>query len=423
MMPTTLKSSFKGYDIRLIVYYALLVLTGWFAIYASVYDRNAPFNIFTFSKPFGRQLIWIAVSLFEILVILLIDRRLIYNYAHYFYGICVLIMGLVLFVAPEISGARAWIKIGSFSMQPVEFMKLATAMSLAKFFSDSKTERQHRNIWLYASLIAGIAIILTLLQRDTGSALVFLSFIILFYREGLSANIFIAGIIIAFIFIFTLLFNELYTIGALITLFLIYWFFMRKDKKKLLRGLYVLIASIVFAFAVDILYDNIFQPHQKQRIDSILGKSSDPRGADFNLNQSLIAIGSGGFTGKGLQRSTQMQLKFVPEQSTDFIFCGIAETLGFVGCLTLFLLFMLLIIRIIRLSEKQRNPFVHYYGYAVAGIFFFHFAINIGMTIGILPIIGIPLPFISYGGTSLLAFTAMLFIFIKLHAAQQYGVQ
>ncbi|MDR1345592.1 MAG: rod shape-determining protein RodA [Bacteroidales bacterium] len=414
MTLTAVKNSSKSYDIQLIVYYILLVTIGWFAIYASAYDKDAAFDVFTLHKPFGRQLIWIGVSLLEILILLLIDNKLIYSYAHYFYGFCLLIMVIVLFVAPEISGARAWIRIGAFSMQPVEFMKLATALSLAKFFSDSKTERQRQNIWLYASLLIGVAIILTFLQHDTGSALVFLSFIILFYREGLSTNFLIIGIMVAFIFIFTLLFNEIYTIGALLTVFLIFWYFQRKNKRKMLRNLYILIASVIFVFAVNILYNNIFQVHQKQRIDSILGKSSDPKGADFNLNQSLIAIGSGGFMGKGFQRSTQMQLNFVPEQSTDFIFCGIAETFGFVGCLVLVAIFMLLIIRIIVLSEKQRNPFVHYYGYAIAGLFFFHFAINIGMTIGILPIIGIPLPFISYGGTSILAFTAMLFIFIKL---------
>ena len=414
MSSSFIENNAKGYDTRLIVYYILLVVTGWFAIYASAYDKSTATDILTMSKPYGRQLIWIGVSFIEILVLLLIDRKLIFNYAYYLYGICLLVMAGVLIFGAKISGAQAWIRIGSFTVQPVEFMKLATALALAKFFTEGKTEQQRKNIWIYASLFIGAAILLTLLQHDTGSALVFFSFIILFYREGLSGKLFIITVIAVFIFIFTLLFNEVYTIGVLLTVFLFFWYWHRKDKKKLLRNLYILIASVVFVFVVNMLYNNVFQAHQKQRIDSILDKSSDPKGADFNLNQSLIAIGSGGFTGKGFKRSTQTQLNFVPEQSTDFIFCGIAETFGFFGCMLLFTLFSLLFTRIIKLSEKQRNPFVRYYGYGIAGIFFFHFAINIGMTIGILPIIGIPLPFISYGGTSILSFTAMLFIFIKL---------
>ena len=413
-MSDTLKNNAKGYDTRLIVYYISLVVIGWFAIYISAYDKNTATDILSMSKPYGRQLIWIGVAFLEILVLLLIDRKLIFNYAYYLYGICLLVMVGVLIFGAKISGAQAWIKIGSFTVQPVEFMKLATALALGKFFSEGKTERQRKNIWIYAALFIGVPIILTLLQHDTGSALVFFSFIILFYREGLSGKLFLIMITAVFIFIFTLLYNEIYTIAVLLAVFLFFWYWHRKEKKKLLRNLYVFIASVVFVFAVNILYNNVLQEHQKQRIDSILGKSSDPRGADFNLNQSLNAIGSGGLTGKGFERNTQTQLNYVPEQSTDFIFCAIAETFGFGGCMILFTPFILLFIRIIKLSEKQRNPFVRYYGYSIVGILFLHFAINIGMTIGLLPIIGIPLPFISYGGTSLLSFTAMLFIFIKL---------
>jgi len=409
-----IKTNITNYDTKLIVYYILLVVIGWFVIYTSAHDNNATSDIFSINKPYIRQLIWIGVSLFEVMVILLINQKLIFSYAYYFYGFCLLIMISVLFIGSNISGAQAWIKIGSLTIQPVEFMKLGTSLALSKFFANIKTIQERKNIWIYASLFIAVAVILTLLQHDTGSALVFFSFMILFYREGLSSKLFFIGIMAVFIFIFTLLFNEIYCIAILLTIFLVSWYFQRKNKKKLLRNVYILIASIVFVFAVNVLYNNVLQSHQKQRIDTILGKSSDPQGTDFNYNQSLIAIGSGGFWGKGIHGNTQTQLNFVPEQSTDFIFCCIAETFGFVGSIVLFVLFMLLIVRIIKVSEKQQNAFIRYYGYSIAGILFFHFAINIGMTIGILPIIGIPLPFISYGGSSILAFTAMLFIFIKL---------
>ncbi|MDR2868322.1 MAG: rod shape-determining protein RodA [Bacteroidales bacterium] len=408
----------KGYDVYLIIYYVLLVVIGWFAIYSSAYDKSVTASIFDIGKPYGRQMIWIGVSLLELIVILSIDRKIFYNIAYYLYGLFLIVMVVVIVVGTEISGAQAWIKIGSFTFQPVEFMKWVTALALAKYFSEGKTKRQKQQVWISASVFIIIPIILTLLQRDTGSALVFFSFIFLFFREGLSARALILIIAIAFISIFTLLFNELYAIALLVTTFLVFWFLHRKDNKKIKRDFLILMGAICFVFAVNFIYSNVFQAHQKQRIDTILGKSSDPKGADFNLNQSLISIGSGGFWGKGYLNSTQTQLNFVPEKSTDFIFCTIAEEFGFLGSFVICLLFMLLISRIIIMSEKHFNPFVRYYGYGVAGIFFFHFAINIGMTIGLLPIIGIPLPFISYGGTSMLSFSAMLFVFIKLNGSE-----
>ena len=219
----------------------------------------------------------------------------------------------------------------------------------------------------------------------------------------------------AFLAIFTLILNETYSIALLTFVFVLFMIKDRVHKKLVRRDIIVYVISILFVFAVNILYENVFEPHQKERIDTIFGKTSDPKGADFNLNQSKIAIGSGGFFGKGYLKGTQTKLKFVPEQSTDFIFCAIGEEWGFMGTLVVFGLFGALIFRILALSERQRLPFVRYYGYGIAGIFLVHFFINIGMTIGLVPIIGIPLPFISYGGSSLWAFTTMLFIFIKLN--------
>lgn len=405
----------KGFDIHLIIIYIVLVVIGWVSIFSSSYDPTTFDGIFNLAMPYGRQLIWIGTSILIAIVILLIDNRLYQHYAYHIYLFFLFLLILVLFVGTEISGAKAWIKIGQFSIQPSEFMKMATALALAKFLNEGKTGSEKRNTWLLCFVIILLPVLFIFLQKDTGSALVYASFIVLFYREGMSAQFFIWGAFIALVCVLTLYFNELYAIVLLISVFLIYCFVSKNAKKNLLRNFILLGAGIAFVFMVNIAYENVFQPHQKQRIDSLLGKTSDPKGADFNLNQSKIAIGSGGFAGKGFLKGTQTKFNFVPEQSTDFIFCSIGEEWGFLGALTIIALFIYLVFRIIWLAEKHRNPFVRYYGYGIAGIIFFHFIINIGMTIGLVPIIGIPLPFISYGGSSLWAFTTMLFIFINLN--------
>ena len=294
-------------------------------------------------------------------------------------------------------------------------MKMATALALAKFFNEGKTAVEKRYGWLISTAFIFIPIVLVMLQHDAGSALVFFSFILLFYREGLSGELLLLIMIAAFLSIFTLKFNEIYAIALLTTVFIVMLLKDRTIKKKMQRDIIIYVISVVFVFSVNLIYEKVFEPHQKERIASILGKTSDPKGADFNLNQSKIAIGSGGMFGKGYLKGTQTKLKFVPEQSTDFIFCAIGEEWGFFGTLVVFGLYLSLIIRILRLSENQRAPMVRYYGYGIAGIISMHFFINIGMTIGILPIIGIPLPFLSYGGSSLWAFTTMLFVFIRLN--------
>jgi rod shape determining protein RodA len=405
----------KGFDVKLIIYYLALVVIGWITIYSTCYipDGSTPF--FDFGQPYGKQMIWIGTSFFLATVILLIESGIIQHYAYFFYLLCLFLMILVLFIGAEINGAKSWIKIGSFSIQPTEFMKVATALALAKFMQEGKTESQRRNVWIVQFALIFIPVIVALLQHDAGSALVFFSFIILFYREGFSAEFLMLGIIAAILAFITLKFNETYSLALITAVFVGFMIANRTKKKKMRRNVIVYVTCIVFVFSVNFLYEHGFEPHQKQRIDTILGKTSDPLGADFNLNQSKIAIGSGGLFGKGYLKGTQTKLNFVPEQSTDFIFCAIGEEWGFFGTLVVFGLFGALIFRILKLSEKQRNPFVRYYGYGIAGIIAFHFFINIGMTTGLLPIIGIPLPFISYGGSSLWAFTIMLFCFIKLN--------
>lgn len=348
-------------------------------------------------------------------ILLLIEGRIYQYFAYHIYFICLLIMIAVLFVGTEISGAKAWIKIGSFSIQPTEFAKCATALALAKFFNEGKTMSQRKNIWFIASIFLIMPIAITILQHDVGSALVFLSFIILFYREGMNQDFIILILFAAFLAIITLMFNEVYSLALLFTVYIILWLLHRHNKKKILRHTILLGAGIILIFTINLAYEHVLETHQKQRIESLFGRTSDPSGIDFNITQSKIAIGSGRMFGKGFGNGTQTKYDFVPEQSTDFVFCSIGEEFGFMGSLIIFGLFGHLIFRIITLSEKQRNPFIKYYGYGIASVIFFHFVVNIGMTIGLMPVIGIPLPFISYGGSSLLSFTTMLFIFIKLN--------
>lgn len=405
----------KGFDVLLIICYLALVTIGLFTIYSTCYVPDEVNAVFDMSKNHGKQLIWIGTSLLLAIVILLIDSKIIQHYAYYLYLVCLVLMVLVLIIGTEISGAKAWIKIGSFSIQPTEFMKMATALALAKFFNEGKTSQQKRYVWLSALGFIVVPVIVVMLQHDAGSALVFASFILLFYREGMSAGLLILFFVAALLSVLTLKFNETYAVALLTVVFIIMFIRDRKQKKTVRRDIILFVLSIVFVFSVNVLYQNVLEPHQKERIDTILGKTSDPKGADFNLNQSKIAIGSGGMFGKGYLKGTQTKLKFVPEQSTDFIFCAIGEEWGFFGTMVIFALYLTLIFRILQLSEKQRNPFVRHYGYGIAGIISVHFFVNIGMTIGMVPIIGIPLPLVSYGGSSLWAFTAMIFTFIKLN--------
>ena len=405
----------KGFDVRLICYYLALVVIGWITIYSTCHIPDGSTPMFDFGQPYSKQMLWIGTSIVLATVILLIDSGIIQHYAYFFYLFCLFLMILVIFVGAEINGAKSWIKIGGFSLQPTEFMKVATALAMAKFMQEGKTANQRRYVWVAQIALITLPILVALLQHDAGSALVFFSFIILFYREGLSAEFLVLGIIAAILAYITLKWNETYSIALITVVFIIFMILNRTQKKKMRRNIIVYLASIAFVFSVYFLYEHGLEAHQKQRIDTIFGKTSDPLGADFNLNQSKIAIGSGGLFGKGYLHGTQTKLNFVPEQSTDFIFCAIGEEWGFFGTLVVFGLYGALVFRILKLSEKQRNPFVRYYGYGIAGIFAIHFFINIGMTIGLLPIIGIPLPFISYGGSSLWAFTMMLFCFIKLN--------
>jgi len=405
--------SSSNFDIQLILYYLALVTVGWVTIFSTSYNPAAV-DIFSMANAYTRQLVFIGSS-FVIAILILLMKGQYYSFiAYQVYFFCLLLMIFVLFFGAEISGAHAWIKIGSFSIQPTEFCKFGVALALAKYFSEGKTVQQKRNMWLVAFALILIPIFIILLQNDTGSALVFLSFIFLFYRIGLSGWILIVTGLATALFLFTLFLNEIYAIALVTAIFIGYWIVHKKSRKKLIRNAIIYVIAIAFIAVTNMSYSNILKPHQKIRVDVLLGKVDDPQDKGYNLLQSKIAIGSGGLLGKGYRNGTQTRLNFVPEQHTDFIFCGIGEEWGFLGSLCVCFLFLGLTLRILKISERQRDPFVKYYGYGIAGIIFFHFFINIGMTIGLLPIIGIPLPLISYGGSSLWAFTIMIFIFIKL---------
>jgi rod shape determining protein RodA len=320
----------------------------------------------------------------------------------------------VLIIGGVTNGATSWFQIGGLKIQPSEFAKFTTGLALAKFFNmqTNKSKKYYTRIFSY--LIILIPCLLIILQNDLGTALVFLSFILVLYREGLSINILFGILILAILCLLSLLISQKILIYIFSFLALISLLFFRFNKKDILTIIVCWGFSIFFVLGTNFFVNDILSPHHTKRINVLLGKEFDPYGAGYNLIQSKIAIGSGGSFGKGFLNGTQTRFDFVPEQSTDFIFCTIGEEWGFFGSLLFILIFIGLITRIILLAERQRSSFSRIYGYSVACILFSHFTINIGMTIGLLPTVGIPLPFISYGGSSLLGFTVLLFIFLNL---------
>jgi len=422
------KSIFANIDNVTVILYVVLVFIGWISIYAAVYNEEHH-SIFDISERYGMQLLWIAAAFVIATIILMFDGQFFPTFAYpIFVALLLTLIGVLLFGA-EVKGSKSWFKIGSFALQPSEFGKFATALALAKYLSGLNIKMQDMKTKVIASIIIGIPAVLILLQNDTGSTLVYASFVFVLYREGLSGNILLLGLYTAFLFVISLLMriNDftffstvlsgdqlLIIILGLIAALVIY------ATKRAKRFWMIVVAAFVFSagliFSVDYIFENVLEPHQSKRINVLLGIESDPQGAGYNVNQSLIAIGSGGFAGKGFMEGTQTKFDFVPEQSTDFIFCTIGEEWGFLGSFVLVCLYIGLFLRIIFLAERQRSIFSRIYGYAVASILFFHFLINIGMAIGLAPVIGIPLPFISYGGSSLWSFTILLFIFIKLDA-------
>ena len=407
-----------------VLLYILCVLIGWFNIYAAVYSPEAPTNIFDLSNKAGVQMMWIGTSVLLLICILVVDYKFYDTFAFIIYGFFVLMLVVVLFAGSEINGSRSWIKFGSFSLQPAEFAKLATSLALAKYLSDPAVSLTRSwKEYLPIAAIIGLPAILILLSNETGSMLVFASFAIMLYREGMPGYIPALGILIVILVILTLLFVKWYIgLGILLVAALFWWVMPKSSRRQGGTLATVVVAGLMIAvvFGVDFFINNVLQKHQRSRIVVLVDPYSDPRGAGWNVIQSKIAIGSGRLTGKGFLEGTQTKFDFVPEQSTDFIFCTVGEEHGFIGSLVVIALFIGLILRLVVLAERQRTRFARVYGYCVAGIIFFHFMINIGMTIGLMPVIGIPLPFFSYGGSSLWSFTVLLFIFLKIDSQRPF---
>ena len=395
--------------------YLLLVFIGWMNIYAAVYNDEHK-SILDFTQNYGKQAIWICGAFVIALCILNIDGKFYAAFAFPIYLIFIAALLFVLVVARDVKGAVAWIDIGNFKLQPSEFAKFATCMALAKYLSAMETKMTQLRTKIISFLIIALPAAIILKQNDTGSAMVYAAFIFVLYREGLSGNILILGFLGALLFVLTLLVPKLILVSVIAAIGVIVFFAVRRKRQNIVIIVAGVLISCAIVFSVDYAFNHILQEHQRTRINVLLGKEIDLKGAGYNVNQSKIAIGSGGFLGKGFLQGTQTKYSFVPEQSTDFIFCTVGEEWGFVGTFFVIGMFMVLLARIIYCAERQRSQFSRIYGYGVACILFFHIMINVGMAIGLAPVIGIPLPFFSYGGSSLWSFTILLFIFIKLDA-------
>lgn len=407
--------SYGRVDWITVLLYLALVLIGWVNIYAAVYDE-AHSSILDMGQRYGKQMIWIIAAAALAFFVMLIDAKVYNAFAWFIYGFILLVLIAVLVFGTEISGSKSWFQIGSIAIQPAEFGKFATCLALARYLSSYSTDFSHRQSKLLSAVIMFTPAILVLLQNDTGSAIVYIALVLVLYREGLSGYVLLLGALVLVLFITTILFNRFIVSASLVVIAILTYYLSRRMRKKWLVMAALLLISIGFVFSVNYAFNNVLEPHQKTRINVLLGKEIDLRGAGYNVNQSKIAIGSGGLTGKGFLQGTQTKYNFVPEQSTDFIFCTIGEEWGFLGSSVVVILYILLLYRLVKLAERQRSDFSRIYGYGVVSILFFHFTVNVGMTLGLMPVIGIPLPFISYGGSSLWAFTILLFIFVKLDA-------
>lgn len=458
----------KNIDWLSIFMYTVLVFMGWLNIYAAVYNDNHS-SIFDITQKYGKQIIWIGASFGLGFIIMLTDSKFFTAFSFIIYGLMIGLLAAVLVFGREVNGARSWFEIGSFRLQPAEFAKFATCLAVANVMSRHGFKMMRLSSLLTVGILLALPALLIIKQNDTGSALVYSSFILVMYREGLHGSILLLCFMTVALFIFTLLYPPMTVLLLIIGGTLIAFLYYRQNKHEFYRIIIFLVGCFLFllflkwlldlpvtdhklllasyllsnligiyfiykrkmkhimlvvlaswlcigaTIGVDYAFDKL-QPHQKDRINNLLGIETDLTGAGYNVNQSKIAIGSGGFSGKGFLQGTQTKFNFVPEQSTDFIFCTVGEEWGFLGSTVVIGLLMAFILRIIYLAERQRSDFSRIYGYGVASILFFHMAINIGMTIGVAPVIGIPLPFFSYGGSSLWAFTILIFIFLRLDA-------
>jgi rod shape determining protein RodA len=460
-----------GIDKTAIILFLILIFLGWINIYAAVYNEEHA-GMLDMSQRYGKQFLWIIAAIILAIFIVTIDNRFYFFFSWFIYGFCMLLLVLVVLVGTEINGAKSWFVFGSVTLQPSELAKFGTSLALASYLNTRRQDLTRVSVILPAVVIIMFPALLTLLQPDMGSAMVFFSLFLVLFREGMSPYIFISGLLMIVLFFLTLLTSNVsLTIALIISALVLVWMFTRKWKlifsaagvfflisgiiylldhfiiksignnyvllisvflsglvylsyflsKKAVSILIIylfLVGSILYVNSVDYAFNHFLKPHQKERVDILLGFKSDLHGTGYNVNQSMISIGSGGFSGKGFLQGTQTKFKFVPKQSSDFIFCTVGEEWGFLGSGVVIGLFLFLILRLITLAERQRSEFSRVYGYSVASILFIHVFLNVGMAIGLVPVIGIPLPFLSYGGSSLWGFTILLFIFLRLDASR-----
>jgi rod shape determining protein RodA len=407
----------RNIDTLTLVLYLGCVLMGWLNVYAAVYSPEEQTHLFDMSTNAGKQLMWIGTSVLLIICVLVIDYKFYDTFAFVFYLFMIGMLLLVMAFGSNINGSRSWFKFGGFSLQPAEFAKLATSLALAKYLDQPGINLTKQKDLLWIGGIIGLPALLIILSNETGSTLVFASFVIMLYREGLPGWIPLTGITLAALLILALIVPFKFLFAGIAVLCVIVILLLPRYNRNVRNMIGIGLiggAMMVTATGVDFFVNKVLQPHQRNRIKVLIDPNVDPLGVGWNVTQAKIAIGSGRLDGKGFLEGTQTKFDFVPEQSTDFIFCTIGEEHGFIGSMVVIMLFMALLSRIVILAEKQRSKFARVYGYCVAGIIFFHVMINIGMTIGLMPVIGIPLPFFSYGGSSLWSFTLLLFIFLKL---------
>lgn len=469
-------SLFEGVDRVAVILYLLLVAAGMVSILSASYDDTIS-GFFSLEHFYMKQAVWIAAAFGAALVILLLDARYYHMYAYYAYAAGIVLLVAVLLFGREVNGAKAWFEFGSVRVQPVEFVKIATALAVARMMSNYSFSIRRTGDLLRVAFVILLPLAIIVLQNDTGSGVVLCSFLFVLYREGLNKWICIPIILVAALFIFSFLFTPLFLLALLVIIFtvsdammigawrahavflasvmlasallylvsVLFWegalsayvcavivmavavvaaavYALRKNISAIFVTLALFVGSMIFVPTADMIFETILQPHQRERILSFLGIVSDPHGADYNVNQSKIAIGSGGLFGKGFMQGTQIKYNFVPEKHTDFIFCTVGEEWGFVGSMVVLGLLCALILRLMRMGERQEEPFSRIYSYCVSAILLFHVMVNVGMTVGIFPVMGIPLPFLSYGGSSLVAFTILVFIAIRLDASPRKGV-
>ena len=401
-------------DTLSVVYFLSLVMLGWINIYAADYDLDGNTPFFDLNQSSTRQLIWIGASFFLIAVIFILDYRFYDSFGYVIWGVSVFFLLAVLFFGKEVAGSTSWFEIGFIKIQPSEFAKIATAIGLAKYLSSQNVGVSYKYKLGISAFLFSIPMGLIIMQGDLGTAMVFGSLILVLFREGLSAKLLFFSFYAVLLFLLTLLIDQWILLFMVLALFLIGLGLFIKNRKALIFIFWLSILSCGLIKSVDFVLNQVLKEHQQLRVMSLINPNADPLGIGWNVMQSKIAIGSGGFMGKGFLKGTQTKFDFVPAQTTDFIFCTVGEEQGWLGATLIMILFGAFFLRLLTIAERQKSRFVRIYGYSVVSIMFFHFAINIAMTIGLFPVIGIPLPFFSYGGSSLLTFTMLLFILLKL---------